>query len=86
MNWPCSVNVICSLSPSCPQMDPRWPKEERQTQRDLEEDCREGTETTGMDLGYLTRITGRRGLSQQVWTSLQVVWVIHPLKQSDEKT
>ena len=29
----------------------QWPQEERQTQRDLGEDCREGNERTGMDMG-----------------------------------
>ena len=31
MNWPRSANVTYSPTQSCPQMDPRWPQEERQT-------------------------------------------------------
>ena len=42
MDWPCSANV--TYSP---------PQEERQTQRELEEDCREGYERTGVDLEIL---------------------------------
>ena len=51
MDRSCSENVTHSPEQSCPQIASRWPQEERQTERDLEDDCREGNERAGMDLG-----------------------------------
>ena len=69
MDWSCSANVTCSSTQSCPQMDPHWPQEERQTQRDLEEDCREGNERTGVDLGHGGTLKGvqQTDLGGELW-------------------
>lgn len=50
IDWPCSANATYSPTQICPKMDPRWLQEERQTQSNLDEDCKEGNERTGVDL------------------------------------
>ena len=52
MDWSCAAHATSSTTTSCPQVDPWWPQEERQTERNMEENSGDRDEGEQLDMGW----------------------------------